>query len=91
MTNIVYSEEEKDNVLKRLNRISGQVNGISNMIINSRDCEDILIQISAVATAIKKVGEELLCLHMKNCMLDDIKNNNNESIDEVIKLWRMIK
>ncbi|MGM9879032.1 MAG: metal-sensing transcriptional repressor [Bacilli bacterium] len=80
--------EEKGNYVKRLNRIEGQVRGISKMIGDDRHCDDILIQISAVNNAIKSLGQEILLNHMKTCMIDDINNKNYETIDEVMELCR---
>ncbi len=85
------STEEVSKYVKRLNRIEGQVKGISRMIEEDRHCDDILIQISAVEAAIKSLGEELLIHHMKTCMVDDIKNNQLETIDEVMDLVRRLK
>ena len=81
-------EDVEVNYIKRLNRIEGQVRGISKMITDNRHCDDILIQISAVKKSLESLGREILENHMKTCMVDDIKNNKYETIDEVIKLIR---
>ena len=44
----IRSNEEKKKLISRINRIKGQINGISNMIDNDRYCDDILIQLSAI-------------------------------------------
>ena len=82
------TEEEKHNYIKRLNRIEGQVRGINKMIEEDRHCDDILIQISAVNSALKSLGQEILVNHMKTCMVEDINNKHYETIDEVLELWR---
>jgi len=82
--------EKKSNYKKRLNIISGQINGISKMIEDDRHCSEILIQISAVDNALKKLGQEILENHMKTCMVEDIKNERYESIDEVMDLCRKL-
>ncbi len=81
-------EDVETNYIKRLNRIEGQVRGISKMITDNRHCDDVLIQISAVKKSLESLGREILENHMKTCMVDDIKNNKYETIDEVIKLIR---
>ena len=81
-------EDIEVNYIKRLNRIEGQVRGISKMITDNRHCDDVLIQISAVKKSLESIGREILENHMKTCMVDDIKNNKYETIDEVIKLLR---
>lgn len=84
------NEKIKNSSLRRLKLITGQVNGINKMVDSDRNCEDILIQISAVSNALKSLGEEILFDYMKNCMTNDIKNNKLESIDEVIDLCRRL-
>ncbi len=84
------NEKIKSNSLRRIKLITGQINGINKMIEDDRNCEDILIQISAISNALKSLGEEILFDHMKNCMTNDIKNNKLESIDEVIDLCRRL-
>lgn len=81
-------EDIEVNYIKRLNRIEGQVRGISKMITDNRHCDDVLIQISAIKKSLESLGREILENHMKTCMVDDIKNNKYETIDEVIKLIR---
>lgn len=84
------TQEVQDNYIKRLNRIEGQVRGISKMISDNRHCDDILIQISAVKSAIDSLGREILENHMKTCMVEDIQNKKYETVDEVINLFRRL-
>ena len=84
------TEEEQKDYIKRLNKIEGQVKGISKMISDNRHCDDILIQISAVKSAISSLGREILENHMKTCVIEDIENKKYETIDEVINLFRRL-
>ena len=84
------SDEEKKAYVVRLNRIEGQIRGINKMVTEDRCCDDILIQVSAVTRALKSLGEEILENHMKTCMVNDIKNERLESIDEVMDLCRKL-
>ncbi len=79
---------QKQNCTNRLNKIIGQTKGIQNMIDTDRSCSDILVQISAINNAIKSLGQEVLLNHMKNCMVEDIKKDNFDSIDEFMQLCR---
>jgi len=83
-----YSQD-KEMLLKRLRRIEGQVKGIQKMIENDRYCTDILIQIAAVRSAINKVGGIVLENHLKGCVRNNLKNDNEEIVDELIDI--MIK
>ena len=88
--NMERNEKIKSNSLKRLNRINGQINGIKKMLENDRQCEDILIQISAVTNALKSLGQEILLDHMQICMTKDIQNNKLETVNEVVDLCRRL-
>jgi CsoR family transcriptional regulator, copper-sensing transcriptional repressor len=87
---IKIKDNEKQSLNKRINRIIGQLNGISRMINDNRSCEDILIQIGASNSALKRVGQELLKSHMETCMKDDILNGHDESIKDVMDLVRIL-
>ena len=58
----------KDQLLKRLARIEGQVRGISKMIEDDRYCIDILTQLGAVDTALEAVGLKVLEDHVQHCV-----------------------
>ena len=78
--------QDKDMLIKRLNRIEGQVKGIQKMVDEERYCIDILTQISAIRSAINKVGSIILENHIKGCVVNSIKEDNREeSIEELMK------
>jgi len=60
--------DNKENILKRLKRIEGQVRGVARMVEEDKYCIDILTQISAVDAAMDKVAIELLRDHTKHCV-----------------------
>jgi CsoR family transcriptional regulator, copper-sensing transcriptional repressor len=59
----------KDQLLKRLKRIEGQVRGIEGMVDDDRYCIDVLTQISAVQAALDKVALALLDEHARHCVM----------------------
>jgi CsoR family transcriptional regulator, copper-sensing transcriptional repressor len=82
------SEKEKAQLLNRLKRIEGQVRGIQKMIEDDRYCVDILVQLSAINAALKKVGLHLLERHTQHCVRDAIKaGNGEEAIEELMKVF----
>jgi len=83
-------EELINNLEKRINRISGQLNGVTKMIKENRYCHDVLIQIAAIESALKEVGFILLKDHMTSCVVDDIKNNDLSSLEEAIELSKKL-
>ncbi|QXM06819.1 metal-sensitive transcriptional regulator [Crassaminicella indica] len=79
-------------LIKRLNRIEGQVRGIKGMIERNVYCDDILIQIAAVQSAMKGVAKLLLESHMHTCIVSKIKSGDEDVVDEFLKtIDRMIK
>ena len=57
--------DDKKDLISRLNRIEGQVRGISKMIEDDRYCGDILIQLSAINSSIKSLSLKILEKHLK--------------------------
>ena len=88
--NTPRDEELVNNLEKRINRISGQLNGVTKMIKENRYCHDVLIQIAAIESALKEVGFILLKDHMTSCVVDDIKNNDLSSLEEAIELSKKL-
>lgn len=83
------SPDEKQLVLNRLKRIEGQVRGIQKMIEEDRYCVDVLVQISAINAALKKVGFSLMERHTNHCVSDAIhKGEGKEAIDELMKVMQ---
>lgn len=80
----VRSEEEHKKLINRLNRIEGQIRGIKNMVENDAYCNDILIQVSAVNSALNSFNRELLNRHIKTCVARDIREGKDETIDELL-------
>jgi CsoR family transcriptional regulator, copper-sensing transcriptional repressor len=60
--------EEVDRVLNRLRRIEGQVRGLQRMIQEGKDCESVLTQLSAVKSALDRVGIYLISHRMRECL-----------------------
>lgn len=61
-------EPSKDDVLKRLRRIEGQIKGIHRMIESDQCCNDVLVQVAAVKAAMNKVGGIILENYSKECI-----------------------
>lgn len=81
------SKEEKEKLINRLSRIEGQIRGIKQMIIEDRYCDDVLIQISASMKSLKSLGNEMLKNHLATCVVEKIKQEDDQVIDEVIDLF----
>ncbi|MBR5314637.1 MAG: metal-sensing transcriptional repressor [Clostridia bacterium] len=82
------NSEEKKLIINRLNRISGQINGITKMVEDDAYCNDILIQLSAVKNSIKSLSSHVLETHLYTCVTRDLENGDFDSIDELISLFK---
>ena len=68
--------EIKSSSIKRLNRIEGQVRGLSRMVDEDRYCIDIVTQIAAVRAALRRLEEEILRDHVGHCVEHAISSGN---------------
>ena len=85
-------DEETLRILKnRLNRISGQINGISRMLDDNRYCGDILTQLSAVQSALQSFGYIVLENHLKTCVSEEVTKGNDSIMDEAVDLIKKLK
>lgn len=82
------SVNEKKLIINRLNRISGQINGISKMVENDAYCNDLLIQLSAVENSIKSLSALVLENHLYKCVPNALENGDYDTIDELISLFK---
>ena len=78
---------ERDDYLRRLRRIEGQVRGLQRLIAEDTYCIDVLTQISSVTKSLQSVGLGLLDEHLRHCVRDavsDDADHGDEKIDEAV-------
>ena len=79
------NEKLNKDIKNRLKKIEGQVKGIQGMVEKNVCCDDILIQVSAVRSAINKVGGLLIESYANNCLQLDEQSKEYESVKKLIK------
>ena len=79
------TEEKKQALINRINRIQGQLGGIKCMIEQDKYCIDILTQISAVSSAVRALSNNILTEHINTCVAEGIKNGDTEILDELTR------
>lgn len=84
-------EKEVRNMKSRLHRMVGQLNGIEKMLDEGRYCGDILIQISAIESALQALGYMVLQDHLETCVREKVKADDEEVMKEVLTLIRKLK
>ena len=82
------SMELQADMQKRLNRAIGQLNGVKAMIEDNRYCGDVLTQLAAAESAVRRVSEMVLAEHMRTCVVEEVRAGNDKVIDEVMALMR---
>ena len=86
------SEEEYKKLMNRLNRIEGQIRGLTRMLENDAYCPDILIQAAAANAALNAFNRELLSNHIHTCVVHDIKEGKEETVDELVDtIYKMMR
>lgn len=79
-----HSDKLKSNLTTRLNRIEGQIRGVKGLIDKDTYCDDVLNQIAAIQAALNGVGKLLLEGHLKSCVVDRIREGDQDIIDELL-------
>ncbi len=83
------TQPRKPLLIKRLNRIEGQVRGISRMIENDRYCVDVITQLAAVRAALDAVALQLLENHTHGCVQTAIRSGRgDQAIGELLSVVR---
>ena len=82
-SNHKHSDEDYKKLINRMSRIIGHANSVKTMIEEHRDCTEILIQISAVKSALNNLGKKILEDHINKCIVDVV---GEEQFEEKQKL-----
>lgn len=87
-----HSHTQTKAVLNRLSRAIGHMESIKRMVEDGRDCSEVLIQLSAVKSAINNTGKIILQDHIEHCIVDAVEHGDRDAIKELEKaIDRFIK
>lgn len=79
-------------VLNRLSRAIGHLESVKRMVEDGRDCAEVLIQLSAVKSALNNTGKVILQDHIEHCIVDAVEHGDQEALKELEKaIDRFIK
>lgn len=84
------SEAEYKDLINRLNRIEGQIRGIRRMVENDAYCTDVLTQCAAVNAAMNSFNKVLLSNHIHTCVVEGIRNGEEDVIEELVKMMQKL-
>lgn len=87
-----HTHQNTKAVLNRLSRAIGHLESIKRMVEDGRDCSEVLIQLSAVKSAINNTGKVILQDHIEHCIVDAVESGDKEALEELSKaIDRFIK
>lgn len=78
-----HNHPNQKQVINRLSRIIGHTEAIKRMCIEEKECSEILIQISAVKSALNNVGKIVLKDHINNCIIDAVNKGDTDALDKL--------
>ncbi|MFV0343185.1 MAG: metal-sensing transcriptional repressor [Anaerocolumna sp.] len=78
-----HSHKNTKAVLDRLSRAGGHLESVKRMILDGKDCSEVLIQLSAVISALNNTGKVILKDHIENCIVDAVESGDKEAIDNL--------
>ena len=78
-----HTHEHTKAVLNRMSRAIGHMNAVKKMIEDGRDCSDVLIQLSAIRSEITGVSKVILKDHIDHCIVDAVKENDEDTIENL--------
>ena len=84
MSTLPGYHDSKDDVLKRLRRIEGQVRGLQRMVEEDTYCIDVLTQVAAATKALQSVAVGLLDEHLRHCVADAVAHGGDEEADRLV-------
>ena len=84
------TDEELKPLFNRLSRVEGQIRGIRRMLEEDAYCPDILVQASAVNSALNSFSRTLLCSHLHTCVTKDIREGRDEAVDELMETLKKL-
>lgn len=80
-----HTHQQTKAVLNRMSKIIGHMEAVKTMVENGRDCSEVLIQLAAVKSAIGGVSRVILKDHIDHCIVDAVRENDTEAIEELKK------
>lgn len=78
-----HSHTHTKAVLNRLSRAIGHLESIRRMVEDGRDCTEVLIQLSAVKSAINNTGKVILQDHIEHCIVDAVESGDKKALEEL--------
>lgn len=70
-------------VVNRMSRAIGHLEAVKQMVQEDRDCGEVLIQLAAVQSALRKVGKMILTDHIEHCVLGASAGDGGRAMEDL--------
>ena len=78
-----HSHTQTKSVLNRLSRAQGHLESVRKMVERGEDCAEVLLQLSAVISALNSTGRVILKDHIEHCIVDAVEEHDTQAIDQL--------
>jgi len=75
-----HDEAHMKAIVNRMSRAIGHFEAVKRMVENDEDCTDVLIQLSAVKSAVNNIGKEILKEHLTHCVVEAVNTGDDEAV-----------
>lgn len=78
-----HAHTQTKSVLNRLSRAQGHLESVRRMVERGEDCSEVLLQLSAVISALNSTGRVILKDHIEHCIVDAVEEHDTQAIDQL--------
>ncbi len=78
-----HSHSQTKAVINRISRVTGHMQSVKKMVEEQRDCSEILIQLSAIRSAINNIGRIILQDHIDHCVVEAVENGDKKVLEDL--------
>lgn len=78
-----HAHTQTKSVLNRLSRAQGHLESVRKMVERGEDCAEVLLQLSAVISALNSTGRVILKDHIEHCIVDAVEEHDTQAIDQL--------
>ena len=78
-----HSHTQTKAVINRISRVTGHMQSVKKMVEEGRDCSEILIQLSAIRSAINSIGRIILQDHIDHCVVDAVESGDKKVLEDL--------
>ena len=78
-----HAHTQTKSVLNRLSRAQGHLESVRKMVERGEDCSEVLLQLSAVISALNSTGRVILKDHIEHCIVDAVEEHDTQAIDHL--------